>query len=149
MTIKYAHTNLVARDWRNLSLFYRTVFECVPVPPQRRLSGSWLGEAIGVPGASLEGEHLRLPGFGDEGPTLEIFSYAAMEDRPAPRADRLGLCHLAFQVDDVAGVLTAVEAAGGRAVGRVTAAQVAGKGLLTFVYAADPEGNIVEIQSWT
>ena len=27
---RYAHTNLIARDWRRLVDFYQTVFGCVP-----------------------------------------------------------------------------------------------------------------------
>ena len=36
---KQAHTDLVARDWRSLVRFYRDVFGCVPVPPERDFSG--------------------------------------------------------------------------------------------------------------
>ena len=35
MRARYAHTNLIARDWRRLSDFYVRVFGCVPVPPER------------------------------------------------------------------------------------------------------------------
>ena len=34
---------------------------------------------------------------------------------------------------------------GGGLVGDVTSAEVPGVGLLTFVYVADPEGNIIEL----
>jgi hypothetical protein len=37
---------------------------------------------------------------------------------------------------------------GGGLVGEVASAEVPGVGLLTFVYAADPEGNIIELQAW-
>lgn len=37
---------------------------------------------------------------------------------------------------------------GGRKVGDATSAQVDGVGTPTFVYLADPEGNIIELQSW-
>ena len=30
----------------------------------------------------------------------------------------------------------------------MTSAEVPGVGMLTFVYVADPEGNIVELQAW-
>jgi len=29
MTTRYAHTNLIARDWRRLAAFYESVFECL------------------------------------------------------------------------------------------------------------------------
>ncbi|MHC1744764.1 MAG: VOC family protein [Syntrophobacteraceae bacterium] len=149
MSIRYVHTNIIAKDWKSLSTFYQSVLQCTPVPPPRHLSGDWLERGTGVSGAVLEGEHLRLPGCGSDGPTLEIFSYPRFVDKPEPRANRLGLGHLAFLVDDVQAVLYAVLSAGGKAIGEVVSADVAGKGRLTFAYATDPEGNIIELQSWS
>ncbi|WP_413927363.1 VOC family protein [Clostridioides sp. ES-S-0006-03] len=34
--MKYVHTNIIARDWEKLSEFYKDVFECRKVPPQRK-----------------------------------------------------------------------------------------------------------------
>ena len=73
MPMKYVHTNLIAKDWRRLSAFYQEVFGCVPVPPERDLSGEWVDKATGISGAHIFGMHLRLPGYGDAGPTLEAF----------------------------------------------------------------------------
>ncbi len=61
---RYVHTNLVARDWRALAGFYRDVFGCVDVPPERDFSGPALEAGTGIPGARLHGVHLRLPGGG-------------------------------------------------------------------------------------
>lgn len=36
---RYVHTNLIADDWRTLSDFYRQLFGCVPVPPERDFQG--------------------------------------------------------------------------------------------------------------
>jgi hypothetical protein len=58
---RYVHTNLIARDWRALADFYQRVFGCVPVPPERDLSGPIMEAGTGVPGAHLRGMHLRLP----------------------------------------------------------------------------------------
>jgi predicted enzyme related to lactoylglutathione lyase len=146
--MKYKHTNIIARDWRALVRFYQEVFECVPVPPERRLSGDWLEKGTGVPGASFSGVHLRLPGGGDAGPTLEIYQYAKNEPKSPPAANREGFSHIAFEVEDVEGTLREVLAHGGRAVGGVVSRDLEGIGRLTFVYAADPEGNILELQSW-
>ena len=77
-TATYGHTNLIARDWRTLAAFYERVFGCVPVPPVRDLEGDALERGTGVPGARLQGVHLRLPGCGDAGPTLEIFTYSTI-----------------------------------------------------------------------
>ena len=32
---RYVHTNLIARDWRELARFYVEVFGCELVPPER------------------------------------------------------------------------------------------------------------------
>ncbi|MEG3070570.1 MAG: hypothetical protein HQP61_00455 [Peptococcaceae bacterium] len=37
---------------------------------------------------------------------------------------------------------------GGGKVGKIVEKKITGAGLLTVVYARDPEGNIIEIQSW-
>ena len=147
--IIFGHANIIAADWRKVSRFYQEVFGCVPVPPQRDQSGTWLEAGTGVASAHLWGEHLRLPGVGVNDSTLEIFSYSAMLEKLPAAANRLGLGHLAFQVPDVAACLEQVVAHGGRAIGSVAAVNVAGKGTVTFVYAADPEDNILELQSWS
>jgi catechol 2,3-dioxygenase-like lactoylglutathione lyase family enzyme len=146
--MRYAHTNLIARDWRRLAAFYEEVFECTPVPPERRQSGEWLERGTGVAGARLEGVHLRLPGYGEGAPTLEIYSYSEPADRPPPVANRLGFGHIAFEVEDVGATLDRVSEHGGSAVGEVVTAEVSGRGHITFVYVADPEGNLIELQRW-
>jgi catechol 2,3-dioxygenase-like lactoylglutathione lyase family enzyme len=108
-----------------------------------------LEAGTGVPGATQQGEHLRLPGFGDNGPTLEIYSFGNPLDHPTAAPNRLGFGHIAFQVSDVNEILARMLREGGSAFGQVVSIPVIGKGVVTFVYAADPEGNIVEIQSWS
>jgi predicted enzyme related to lactoylglutathione lyase len=149
MAARYTHTNLVARDWRRLARFYEEVFGCVPIPPGRDLAGDWLGRGTGVPGVRLRGVHLRLPGHGDAGPTLEVFTYEPLVEGPTPAPNRTGLGHLAFAVEDVGATADAVVAAEGRLLGQVVTTEVPGRGTLTFVYAADPEGNVVELQRWS
>jgi len=144
----YRHTSIVAADWRALATFYEDVFACVPVPPRRDLSGAWLARGTGVRDAQLSGVHLRLPGHGEGGPTLEIYGYSWSEPRPAVAANREGIAHIAFEVDDVVAATRMVLGRGGSLIGEVTQSEVPGVGMLTFVYAADPEGNIVELQSW-
>jgi hypothetical protein len=56
---RYAHTNLVSRDWRALARFYQDVFGCVPVPPERDYSGAGRERARACP-ARIRGVHLRL-----------------------------------------------------------------------------------------
>lgn len=148
MEARFVHVNLVARDWRRLSSFYEEVFGCTPVPPERHLSGDWLSRATGVPGAALEGTHLRLPGGEDGGPTLEVFQYSELLEGLPPAANRRGFGHVAFEVDDVPATLEMVLAHGGALVGEVVDRHIEGVGVITFAYARDPEGNIIELQQW-
>lgn len=149
MSARYAHTNIIAQDWDALAQFYERVFGCVRLQPKRQQAGTWLERGTGVAGAALEGVHLRLPGHGENGPTLEIYSYATILGKPEPIANRQGLGHLAFAVDDVAETLADVLEAGGAALGEVVTTDVPGARRITFVYATDPEGNILELQAWT
>ena len=148
MKIKYRHLNIVASDWRKLATFYEKALDCEIVPPERDLSGPWIERAVGVKDAKIGGIHVRLPGHGDKGTTIEILQYAENEPRPATRANREGIGHIAFEVDDVEAVMQRVLEQGGSKVGDIASGEVAGAGHVTLVYLADPEGNIVELQSW-
>jgi predicted enzyme related to lactoylglutathione lyase len=149
MKARFAHVNLVAENWKKLAQFYVDVFGCTPVPPERELSGKWVDECTSVPGARITGIHLRLPGYGDMGPTLEIFQYSQERERVEIAVNRPGITHIAFAVDDVETVRRAVVEAGGGMVGDLVCAQIPGVGTITIVYATDPEGNIIELQRWT
>jgi predicted enzyme related to lactoylglutathione lyase len=146
---RFVHVNLVAKDWRRLARFYEQVLGCVPVPPERRLHGKRLEMATAVPRARLEGAHLRLPGFGDDGPTLEIFQYARGLDGPPAAVNHRGLSHVAFAVQDVSAARDAVLAAGGSSVGELVTLPVSETRAVTFAYVRDPEGNIIELQKWS
>lgn len=148
MVTKFAHTNLVAKDWKRLSTFYQEVFGCVPIPPERDLCGEWLDKATGLTQSHIHGIHLRLPGYGDDAPTLELFQYDSMPGHPSVNPNTPAFSHIAFAVDDVPAAARAVLNSGGSAVGELTVRDVPGVGLLTFQYVADPEGNIIEIQHW-
>jgi catechol 2,3-dioxygenase-like lactoylglutathione lyase family enzyme len=146
---KYVHTNLIARDWKRLVQFYVDVFGCKPSGPERDMSGDWLDQVTAIRNAHLTGIHLRMPGYGDDGPTLEIFSYDQLIEGELPAPNRCGFGHIAFAVDDVDEAFRAVIANGGSAVGQTATTQVDGIGMLRVLYARDPEGNIVELQKWS
>ena len=97
----------------------------------------------------LDGAHLRLPGFGEDGPTLEIFQLAPHVEAPLSTPNRVGFGHIAFGVDDVTRAREAVLAAGGSAVGEIVRSAVPGKGKVEWAYVRDPEGNIIELQTWS
>lgn len=146
---RYGHTNLIAKDWRSLARFYEEHFGCIPVPPERDFKGRDLERGTGIPGAELRGVHLRLPGHGADGPTLEIFNYNVLQERPSVAVNRPGFGHIAFVVDDVASARQTVLAAGGGSVGDVVTLATAAGSKVTWVYVTDPEGNVIELQSWS
>lgn len=146
---RYVHTNLVARDWKALAEFYKMVFGCRLKPPQRNLEGKWLDDATSLHAAHLRGIHLHLPGFGKDGPTLEIFQYAKMPKSSPHRINQPGFGHIAFAVDNVQAALDKVIRNGGGKIGRIVSTEIKSAGQVEFVYACDPEGNIIELQKWT
>jgi catechol 2,3-dioxygenase-like lactoylglutathione lyase family enzyme len=146
---RFGHVNVTSRDWRRLADFYREVFGMEQAGPERDISGTDLDRATGLTGAHLRGAHLRLPGGGDDGPTLEIFSYDTMAPDPGTATPhRAGWGHIAIMVPDVPVAQEAVVAGGGAILGdAVTMATKDGR-RLTWGYVTDPDGNILELQTW-
>ena len=149
MQAKYVHTNLIAKDWRTLADFYCTVFGCSLAPPERDYTGPDLDRGTGLRDARLLGAHFRLPGYGDGGPTIEIYTYNTLESHPAPAVNRPGFGHIAFEVNDVAAARAEVLAHGGKPVGEVVTLTTTAGTKVTWCYVTDPEDNILELQAWS
>lgn len=145
---KYVHTNIISENWIRLAGFYETVFGCSRVLPERDMSGGWIEDGTGVPGARVKGIHLRLPGHGENGPTLEIFEYNYASTGMIKKINEAGIVHIAFHVDDVEQALADVISNGGSRLAKTVTKDISDVGLLTFVYARDPDGNIIELQNW-
>ncbi len=146
---RFGHVNVTSPDWRRLASFYTAVFGCELVPPERDMRSEDLDAATGLHDAHLTGAHLRLPGHGPDGPTIEIFSYDTLEAHPGPHVGRAGWGHIAFQVLDVPAAVEAVLDGGGGRVGEIITTQTADDRRVTWCYATDPDGNIVELQAWS
>jgi predicted enzyme related to lactoylglutathione lyase len=146
---RFGHFNIIADDWRRLAAFYTDVFGCEFVPPERNYEGHDLSRGTGVADAALQGVHLRLPGHGDTGPTIEIYQYRESEPRAASVANRLGFAHVAFAVDSVEAAREAVLTAGGRSVGEIVTLTTATGSKVTWCYVTDPEDNMIELQAWS
>jgi len=149
MNIKYGHTNIITKDWKRLADFYQLIFHCIPVPPERNQRGGWLDKGTGVLNAHIQGMHLRLPGFGDNGPTLEIYQYSTVIESEKNVPNKQGLGHIAFQVDQIDELLELAIKNGATKIGELSEHYVENVGLLKFIYIADPDGNIIEIQNWS
>ena len=143
---KYGHTNLIAKDWRGLARFYQEHFGCIPVPPEGDFKGKDLERtgirrrttrcAPAIAGARRGGRRWK-------------FNYNILKEKPDVAVNRPGFGHIAFVVDDVPSAREAVFAAGGQPVGEVVTLTTATGSKVTWVYVTDPEGNVIELQSWS
>lgn len=138
--MRFLHVNIVARDWRRLSQFYQNVFGCRPLNPQRNYSGEWISSLVGVPDVMIQGEHIECPGYGEGGPTLEIFSYVPKGGMKPLKVNDCGFAHICFEVDDIPGTLRRIVEAGGKIQSTFVEPDAE-----RCIYANDPEGNIIEI----
>ena len=145
---RYVHTNIIAKDVDKLIAFYKKVFQCKSIGEIRDVRGDWFDKMTGLQNAHIVGEHLCLPGYDEDHPTLEIFSYDEMLPAIGPEINRCGIAHLAFEVDDVEETLKLLLEEGGSQLGDVVKADYADGRKAIFVYATDCEGNIIELQSW-
>jgi predicted enzyme related to lactoylglutathione lyase len=149
MTCWYTHVNVVCKDWRSLADFYIEVFGCTEKPPERDIRGPWLDDLTGLSQAHIRGVHLVVPGYGDHGPTLELFTYDEAQKGQLSAINRVGFAHIAFAVDDVHKYLQSVLDHGGSLVGKAVEADIASAGRISVAYVRDPEGNIIELQKWS
>jgi predicted enzyme related to lactoylglutathione lyase len=127
--------HMTARDPVRLAGFYTQVFG-MPTAPRRA--------NLALPGA-VAPIVLQLPGYEGAGPVLTLASVAGdtATDRaargPLPVYDR-GYAHICFEADDVHRVVQAIQAHGGTVLSRFDDLAAA-----AVVYAADPEGNAIEV----
>lgn len=141
MSVRYAHTHIITKDWHRLAQFYSEVFQCQLMPPERNQSGDWLERASNLESATLQGVHLRLSSHEDHGPSLEPSSYQIVLENFPLAPNRLGLRHLAFAIDDVHTCLQQLITHGGHALGQ-TVSRIT-KGAATI--RSNPEGKILEL----
>lgn len=149
MGIRYAHTNINAKDWKKLSQFYQDVFGCVSLGKLRDNKGEWFERLTGIKGARAVGEHIALPGYPEGGPTFEIFTYSVpAEEGPLP-INGYGFAHVCFEVDDVDEVYDRFVKAGGTIYGEKIVRYYPDRdGTNIIIYGRDIEGNGVEIKKW-
>jgi catechol 2,3-dioxygenase-like lactoylglutathione lyase family enzyme len=104
-------------------------------------SGEWIDRIIGLENATVEIVIVRLPDGGDVFEVVRFQSPSAAAQEPAPAPNRPGLRHIAFQVDDMRGVVDRVREAGWETVGEI----VDYEGTFLLCYVRGPEGLIVEL----
>jgi catechol 2,3-dioxygenase-like lactoylglutathione lyase family enzyme len=104
-------------------------------------SGEWIDRIIGLENATVEVVMARGPDGRDMFEVVRFHSPTAGPAEPAPAANRPGLRHVAFAVDDVRGVVDRVRDAGWDTVGEIVEYQ----NIFLLCYVRGPEGLIVEL----
>lgn len=104
-------------------------------------SGEWIDRITGLEDVTVELVMARSPDGSDVFEVVRFHSPSAAAQEPAPVANRPGLRHIAFAVDDVRGVVDRVRDAGWDTVGEI----VDYESMFLLCYVRGPEGLIVEL----
>jgi catechol 2,3-dioxygenase-like lactoylglutathione lyase family enzyme len=104
-------------------------------------SGDWIDRIIGLEDVTVELVMVRVPGGGDVFEVVRFQSPAAGAQEAAPAANRPGMRHIAFKVDDLRAVVDRVRAAGWETVGEI----VDYESTFLLCYVRGPDGLIVEL----
>jgi catechol 2,3-dioxygenase-like lactoylglutathione lyase family enzyme len=135
----FLHVGLVVEDIDEMVGFLGLLgLDC---SEPRSFSGDWIGRIIGLQDVRVELVMARAPDGTDMFEVVRFHSPSAGAQEPAPAANRPGLRHVAFQVDDVRGVVDRVREAGWGTVGEI----VDFENTFRLCYVRGPEGLIVEL----
>lgn len=140
--VQFDQTKFLCDDVEGLASFYVDALECETVVSPLQVE-SEVSRAVGVPDATITLTILRLPGRGERGPVLELYSVAG--PRPDSWPYRPGQGQIAFEVDHLETGIGRVIAGGGRSLGEVVEWQAPSGAIARFVYLNDPEGNIIDL----
>src|SRR3954451_1036728 len=133
------HIGLVVEDLRETVRFLTLLgFDCTEPGV---FSGDWIGRIIGLENVTVEVVMARGPDGGDVFEVGRVRSPAVGTEEQSPAANRPGLRHVAFRVDDLRGVVDRVREAGWDTVGEI----VDYESTFLLCYVRGPEGLIVEL----
>ena len=135
----FVHVGLVVEDLDETVRFLALLgFDC---GEPEVFSGEWIDRIIGLENVTVEVVMARAPDGSDTFEVVRFHSPSAGAQEPAPAANRPGLRHVAFTVDDVRGVVDRVREAGWDTVGEI----IAFEHTFLLCYVRGPEGLIVEL----
>ena len=135
----FVHIGLVVEDLGETVRFLALLgFDC---STPAVFSGAWIDQIIGLEDVTVETVMARAPDGSDVFEVVRFRSPGAGAEEPAPAANRPGLRHVAFTVDDLRGVVDRVRDAGWETVGEI----VDYEGMFLLCYVRGPEGLIVEL----
>jgi catechol 2,3-dioxygenase-like lactoylglutathione lyase family enzyme len=134
------HTGITVSNLERSLAFWRDVlgFE---LSHRAHHTGELASEATGVPGAEISIAVLK--GYGHK---IELLEYLAPADRKQVevRPCDVGSVHVAFIVDDLDAVVSAVAASGWKAVGKPQTLKSGPNAGKRVVYVRDPDGTAIE-----
>lgn len=140
--MRFDQTKFLADDVAGLARFYVDALDCEVVVETQEV-GEAVSRAIGVPDAKVTLSILRLPGRGDHGPVLEL--YSVVGPTPDDWGYGPGSGQIAFEVDDLEEGIGRLIAAGGTHLGEMVEWAAPSGAVARFVYLNDPEGNIIDL----
>jgi catechol 2,3-dioxygenase-like lactoylglutathione lyase family enzyme len=113
----FVHIGLVVEDLDETVRFLTLLgFDC---GEPGVFGGEWIDRIIGLENVTVETVMARAPDGSDMFEVVRFQSPSAGAQEPAPAANRPGLRHVAFKVDDVRGVVDRVREAGWQTVGEI------------------------------
>ncbi len=111
--LRFLHVNHNSQDWAHVAGFYHKVLGADSIGAKRDYDGAFIAELTGISGVAVHGRHIEMPGYSAGGPTIEAFTYNRPTGRGALRLSDAGVVAIGFVTDDLGGMLSRVEAAGG------------------------------------
>lgn len=135
----FVHVGLVVTHLEEIVRFLALLgFDC---GEPGMFSGEWIDRIIGLENATVEVVMARAPDGSDMFELVRFHSPSPGAQEPAPAANRPGLRHIAFTVDDLRGVVDRVRQAGWDTIGEI----VNYEDIFLLCYVRGPEGLIVEL----
>jgi catechol 2,3-dioxygenase-like lactoylglutathione lyase family enzyme len=135
----FVHIGLVGEDLDETVRFLALLgFDCGEPAVH---SGEWIDRIIGLENVTTEVVMARAPDGSDMFEVVRFHSPSASAREPAPAANRPGLRHVLFTVDDVRAVVGRVREAGWETVGEI----VDYENMFLLCYVRGPEGLIIEL----
>jgi catechol 2,3-dioxygenase-like lactoylglutathione lyase family enzyme len=135
----FVHVGLVVEDLDEMVRFLALLgFNC---GQPAVFSGEWIDRIVGLENVTVELVMARAPDGSDMFEVVRFHSPSPGAGEPEPAANRPGLRHIAFTVDDVRGVVDRVREAGWDTVGEI----VDFEHTFLLCYVRGPEGLIIEL----
>ena len=141
---KIDHVNVVVSDLEKATDFFcRLGFS---IEHRGELTGEWISKIVNLQNVRAAYVQLSLGNSGSRLELIQFFSPSAPHVRGKGAPNQLGIRHIAFEVEDIATVVSALKDEGVALFGDVQTYPATGKKL---VYFYGPDGIILELAEYT